>query len=217
MLLFSLLESHPRLCMVGSGQITDHRECIGRWLEQSARPALVLSSTINKAYFADRFKDVSNVYVATARTIGKVPIVPGLVVMDGLAQIKTTKHRAFAALQEWLGGPCWLLLMTDPVEFLDTQHRSTKHGAVLQALLGGTVDGRLLVDDEVGQQEEMRPYLVLSKQLTTAHYRQERERQEEEYAEALRQDQRNAEQQEEEQNARPSPDELRRLRLAYYS
>ena len=87
----------------------------------------------------------------------------------------------------------------------------------MQALLGGALDGRLLVDDEVGQQEEMRPYLALSKQLTTAHYRQERERQEEEYAEALRQDQQNAEQQEEEQNARPSPDELRRLRLAYYS
>ena len=106
------------------------------------------------------------------------------------------------------------------------------------------------VDDEVGQQAEMKPYLTMSKRMTTAHYRQEREQQEHAYAQALLEDRRREQlledqrreqlledqrdtqrreiqddeqaiQDEElpkdESSIRPSPDELRRRRLAYYS
>ena len=235
MSLFSLLESHPRLCMVGSGQITTHRECLGAWLASSTRPALILSSTINKGYFTSRFKGNSNVQVATARTVGNVTTAPGLIVLDGLAQIKTTKHRAFGVLMNWLNcNQCWLICLTDAIEFLNSQE-VVNHGTVLQRLLGGsTLENRLLVDDEVGQQAEMKPYLTMSKRMTTAHYRQEREQQEDAYAQALledqrrerlledqRDDQRRELQDEElpkdESSIRPPPDELRRRRLAYYS
>ena len=258
MSLFSLLESHPRLCMVGSGQITAHRECLGAWLASSTRPALILSSTINKGYFTSRFKGNSNVQVVTARTVGNVTAAPGLIVLDGLAQIKTTKHRAFGVLMNWLNcNQCWLICLTDAIEFLNSQEVAN-HGAVLQRLLGGsTLENRLLVDDEVGQQAEMKPYLTMSKRMTTAHYRQEREQQEHAYAQALLEDRRREQlledqrreqlledqrdtqrreiqddeqaiqddeqaiQDEElpkdESSIRPSPDELRRRRLAYYS
>ena len=237
MSLFSLLESHPRLCMVGSGQITDHRECLGTWLASCTRPALILSSTINKGYFTSRFKGNSNVQVTTARTVGNVTAAPGLIVLDGLAQIKTTKHRAFGVLMDWLNcHQCWLICLTDAIEFLNSQV-VTNHGTVLQRLLGGsTLENRLLVDDEVGQQAEMKPYLTMSKRMTTAHYRQEREQQDHAYAQALVEDQRDTQRREiqddeelqdeelqdeklpeNESNIRPSPDELRRRRLAYYS